>query len=110
MAPFTRPWRSRNASLSWHSTSTSALPTPITSSSSGPRSATPRLLTVERKVLADQEIEPSPRRVRERRRARDDGVLEQPRALAHARSADGRDHAAKHVLRRRDVLHEVGDD
>src|SRR2546430_10301266 len=93
MVPLTRPWRSRNASLSWQRTSTSALPMPMTSISS----ATPRLLLVQREVLAVQEIEPTPRRVRERPGAGDHRVLEQARTLARARAADHRDEAPEHL-------------
>src|SRR5882724_1340797 len=108
MVPLTRPWRSRNASLSWQRTSTSALPMPMTSSSAtAPR---PPSRLPQREVLADQEVEPPPRRVRERRGAGDHRVLEQARTLARARAADHRDDAPEHVLGRLDVLAEIRDD
>src|SRR5213594_31969 len=110
MVPLTRPWRSRNTSRSWHKTSTSALPMPITSRSWAPGSATPRLLLVEREILPDQQVEAPPGGVRKGGGTRDHGVLEQVLTLARALGADRGDDATEHVLRGRDVLEQVRDD
>src|SRR5262249_12466377 len=82
--------------LSWHKTSTSALPMPMTSISERSRTAAPL-----REVPADEKVEALAGGRRKRFRARDHGVREQARALARAGRPERRDQPPQHVFRRR---------
>src|SRR5262245_13020616 len=104
MAPFTRSWARMNSSLSWLSTSTSALPMPTTSSS-----ATGGAPLLRGGVLVEEERQPLPRPRGKGSGAGDDGGAERARAPRRASLADARQYAAQHHARGRDVFHEVRD-
>src|SRR5262245_17911107 len=102
MVPLTRPWRWMNSSVSWLSTSTSALPMPMTSISPctsawrpPSRSATPAPFLPRRGVvLVEQQRQPLAGARRERGGIGDDGRAQRTRAPGRAELADARNHPA----------------